>query len=109
MDRALPPESAQSAIEEVLGSAYRPEGVAFHAVRMRQAGLPSLFFHLSSRAAPGSTGSVWQGTSCSNGVERDLRDAVPGATVFTHLEPIDDPGAFAHTSLGREQAGDRGV
>jgi hypothetical protein len=26
-------------------------------------------------------------------LERDIRAAVPGATVFTHLEPVNDPAA----------------
>ncbi len=42
-------------------------------------------------------------------LDRDLRQAVPGATVFTHLEPIEDPESFADTSLERDKAGDRGV
>jgi hypothetical protein len=34
-------------------------------------------------------------------VERDIRAAVPGATVFTHLETIGDPAAWQDIPLDR--------
>jgi hypothetical protein len=34
-------------------------------------------------------------------VERDLRTALPHATVFTYLEPLEDPASFADTGLDR--------
>ncbi len=34
-------------------------------------------------------------------LERDIRAAVPGATVFTHLEPINDPAAWQDLTLDR--------
>jgi hypothetical protein len=35
-------------------------------------------------------------------VEQDLRDTLHHATVFTHLEPIEDPASFADTQLDRQ-------
>jgi hypothetical protein len=34
-------------------------------------------------------------------VERDVRVAVPDATVFTHLEPINGPAAWQDVTLDR--------
>lgn len=35
-------------------------------------------------------------------VERTLRRAVPSATVFTHLEPVEDAASFADMGLDRD-------
>ncbi len=104
MDRSLPSE-AQLAIDDVI-QGYAAGDVAFHALRTRQAGRRSFIsLHV---LVPGSW-SVHAGHTLVERLERDLREAVPGATVFTHLEPIDDPESFADTSLVRGQVGDRGV
>ena len=104
MDRSLPPVS-QAAINHVI-QGYATSEVTFHALRTRRAGSRSFIsLHV---LVPGSW-SVQAGHALLEQLERDLRQAVPGATVFTHLEPIEDPESFADTSLGREQAGDRGV
>ena len=52
---------------------------------------------------PGSW-SVHEGHVLLELLERDLRAAVPEATVFTHLEPIEDAASFADTRLERGQA-----
>jgi cation diffusion facilitator family transporter len=100
MDRSLPSES-QAAIKRVI-QAYATGEVTFHAPRTRQAGSRSFIsLHV---LVPGSW-TVHAGHTLLEQLERDLRQAVPGATVFTHLEPIDDPESFADTSLERDQAG----
>jgi cation diffusion facilitator family transporter len=96
MDRALP-EPAQIAIERAL-TAYGPEGVAFHALRTRQAGRRAF---VSLHVLVPGTWTVQAGHELLERVERDLRGAVPGATVFTHLEPLDDPASFADMTLDR--------
>ena len=99
MDRALPPER-QAAIQTVLDR-YATERVAFHALRTRQAGRRSFIsLHV---LVPGSW-SVHEGHVLLELLERDLRAAVPEATVFTHLEPIEDAASFADTRLERSQA-----
>jgi len=45
--------------------------------------------------------SVHEGHAFLELVERDLRSAVPSATVFTHLEPIEDAASFADVALER--------
>jgi divalent metal cation (Fe/Co/Zn/Cd) transporter len=104
MDRSLPSES-QAAINHVIQRCATGE-VTFHALRTSRAGSRSFIsFHV---LVPGSW-SVHAGHTLLEQLERDLRHAVPGATVFTHLEPIDDPESFVDTSLQRDQAGDHGV
>lgn len=100
MDRSLPPES-QAAINEVIRR-YATGEVTVHALRTRRAGSRSFIsFHV---LVPGSW-SVHAGHTLLEQLEQDLRQAVPGATVFTHLEPIEDPESFADTSLERDQGG----
>jgi hypothetical protein len=100
MDRSLPSES-QAAIIRVI-QAYATDEVTFHALRTRQAGSRSFVsLHV---LVPGSW-TVHAGHALLERLERDLRGAVPGATVFTHLEPIDDPESFADTALDAMRRG----
>ncbi|HEY7258608.1 MAG TPA: cation diffusion facilitator family transporter [Gaiellales bacterium] len=102
MDRSLPPE-AQKSIGLVLDR-YAGEQVSFHALRTRQSGRRSFIsLHV---LVPGSW-SVHAGHSLLEQLERDLRAAVPGSTVFTHLEPLEDPESFEDTALERWTAVDR--
>ncbi|MEJ2012372.1 MAG: cation diffusion facilitator family transporter, partial [Anaerolineales bacterium] len=60
------------------------EGVTYHALRTRQAGARCFVsLHLQ---VPGAW-SIQQGHDLAEAVERDIRAAVPSATVFTHIEP----------------------
>jgi cation diffusion facilitator family transporter len=97
MDRELPEES-QAAIAQVLGG-YAGSDVSFHALRTRRAGRRSFVsLHV---LVPGSW-TVHDGHVLLERLELDLRGAVPGATVFTHLEPREDPESFADTSLDHD-------
>ena len=96
LDAALP-LAEQGAIKQVLGQ-YEREGVHYHALRTRHAGSRSFIsFHV---LVPGDW-TVQRGHDLLERVERDIRAAVPGATVFTHLEPIGDPAAWQDMSLDR--------
>lgn len=96
MDTALPPAEHQ-AIMGVL-QRYERDGIHFHALRTRHAGSRSFIsFHV---LVPGDW-TVQHGHDLLEQVERDIRAAVPGATVFTHVEPVGDPLAWEDTSLDR--------
>jgi len=96
LDATLP-AAEHSAIQQVL-SRYEREGVHYHALRTRYAGSRSFIsFHV---LVPGDW-TVQRGHDLLEQVERDIRAAVPGATVFTHLEPIGDPAALQDISLDR--------
>ena len=105
MDRALPP-AERDAIEQAL-DAFRREDVGFHAVRTRQAGRRAFVsLHV---LVPGAW-SVQRGHDLLERIEDDLRIAVPNATVFTHIEPIEDPTSFADEELDRPpESGARSV
>jgi cation diffusion facilitator family transporter len=94
IDTALPKAQVE-AIEQVLGS-Y--EGVQHHALRTRQAGARSFIsFHVQ---VPGDW-SVQRGHDVLEAMEAQLRKMVPNATVFTHLEPVEDPLSWSDQGLDR--------
>jgi cation diffusion facilitator family transporter len=96
MDRALP-DDLQREIHQAL-TAFDGSGVQFHALRTRQAGQRAFIsLHI---LVPG-TWSVRQGHNIAEHVEAELRERLPYATVFTHVEPIDDPRSFDDTDLDR--------
>jgi divalent metal cation (Fe/Co/Zn/Cd) transporter len=45
--------------------------------------------------------TVQRGHNLVEQLEREIRTSIPGATVFTHVEPIGDPLAREDTSLDR--------
>ena len=96
MDRALPAHE-RAAIERVLDE-FRGAGVAFHAVRTREAaGRSFVSMHV---LVPGGW-TVLRGHDVVEEIEARIRGAVPGATVFTHLEPREDPSSYRDERLDR--------
>ena len=96
LDATLP-RAEQEAIKQALGR-YEREGFRYHALRTRHAGNRSFVsFHV---LVPGDW-TVQRGHDLLEQIERDIRAAVPRATVFTHLEPIGDPAAWQDISLDR--------
>ncbi len=94
IDTALPREQLQ-AIEGILGG-YKD--VQYHALRTRQAGARSFVsFHIQ---VPGDW-SVQKGHDLLEAIEAEVRDLVPNATVFTHLEPVEDPRSWRDQTLDR--------
>ncbi len=96
MDRALG-EAERAQIQEVL-DAFERNGVQFHALRTRQAG--SRAFLSVHVLVPGSW-TVQHGHDVVEDLEAALRERLPYANVFTHLEPAEDPRSFADTALDR--------
>lgn len=94
MDATLPVEQ-RDAIQKVLAR-YEQRGIQYHALRTRQAGARSFIsLHV---LVPGEW-TVQQGHDLLEAVERELRAAVPGASVFTHLEPAGDPASWRDVHL----------
>jgi cation diffusion facilitator family transporter len=96
MDRALE-EPDLDAIRGTLAE-FERDGVRFHALRTRQAG--SRRFVSLHVLVPGAW-TVQQGHDLVERVEASLCERLPGASVFTHLEPAEDPRSFADTTLDR--------
>ena len=96
MDTAVDPGELE-AIRNVLDK-YSDDGVQYHALRTRQAG--SLKFMSVHLLMPGEW-SIDRGHDLSEQVENDLRNAIPGLVVVTHLEPIEDPVSWDDMGLER--------
>ncbi len=97
MDTAL--SSAEQAAIEAALQPYRARGIEFHALRTRQAGTRR--FVSMHVLAPGGW-SIQHGHALCEQIEDELRAALPGIVVFTHLEPLDDPSAMADQELDRD-------
>ncbi len=98
MDRGLD-EDVQRQIEQVLAT-FVSRGVQFHALRTRQAGHRA-FISMHVLVPGGWT--VQHGHDVAEEIEAALRAELPYATVFTHLEPVEDPRSFDDTTLDRDQ------
>jgi cation diffusion facilitator family transporter len=98
MDRALD-EPQLREIEDVL-KRFERDGIKFHALRTRQAGQRAFIsLHV---LVPGDW-PVQRGHDVVEEVEAALRERLPYATVFTHLEPAEDPRSFDDTTLDRNE------
>jgi cation diffusion facilitator family transporter len=96
LDTALP-EQSRAEILKILDD-HRAGGVEYHALRTRQAGSRRFVsFHI---LVPGEW-SVQRGHDLLEEIEEQIRDRVPNSTIFTHLEPLEDPVSFADTHLER--------
>jgi cation diffusion facilitator family transporter len=99
MDTALPAED-QAAMQRVF-NLHRQSGIQFHALRTRQSGARRFIsFHV---LVPGRW-TVRQGHKLLEQIEADMRQALPNVTVFTHLEPLDDPTSWEDMGLDRQSS-----
>jgi cation diffusion facilitator family transporter len=85
---------------------YEADGIEFHALRTRQSG--GRRFVSMHVLVPGRW-SVSRGHQLLEEIEAAVRAAVPAASVFTHLEPIEDPASFEDVEIERRQADRRGT
>lgn len=100
IDSALPAED-QQVISTVLEN-YRRQGIIFHALRTRVAGTRR--FASLHILVPGNW-TVQRAHSLAEEIETQIRDSLPSTTVFTHIEPVEDPTSWADQGLdGSRQA-----
>jgi cation diffusion facilitator family transporter len=96
MDAALPAED-RIEVEKVL-KAYDDSGVKFHALWTRHAGSRRFVaFHV---LVPGDW-TVQRGHQLLERMENEIRSALPGSIVFTHLESLDDKSSWEDEILER--------
>ncbi len=96
MDTTLPPEECEQ-IVKVLDK-YKEQGVQFHALRTRQAaGRRFVSIHI---LVPGRW-TTHKGHHVVDNIETDIRNVLSGVTVFTHMEPVDDPISFEDIEIDR--------
>lgn len=104
MDTALPVED-QNKLQKILES-HIHSGIQYHALRTRQAGARQFVsFHI---LVPGHW-TVQGGHQLLESIEADIRHVLPGATVFTHLEPLNDPSSWEDTGLDRVELNPSGA
>ncbi len=96
LDTALPEED-QLRIQEILAD-YRSRGIEFHALRTRRAGRQRF---VSVHVLVPGRWTVQRGHDLVEEIEASIRRTVPRSTVFTHLEPVEDPVSFEDTTLHR--------
>jgi cation diffusion facilitator family transporter len=96
LDTALPPAD-QARIAVVLAP-YRDTGIVFHALRTRTAG-QRRFVSLHILVPGGWT--IQRGHALAEQIERAIIAALPKTTVFTHLEPVEDPVSWEDQTLDR--------
>jgi len=97
MDVTLP-SAERDAIKRVLNR-YESQGIQYHALRTRQAGTRAF---ISLHVLVPRDWTVQRGHDLLEQLERDIRSAVPGAQLFTHLEPQGDPAALEDIGLDRK-------
>ena len=97
LDATLP-AAEQDAIKQVLKH-YETGGIQYHALRTRQAGTRAF---IALHVLVPRDWTVQRGHDLLEQLERDIRSAVPGAQLFTHLEPQGDPAALEDIGLDRK-------
>jgi len=96
MDAALPPDEYEKLLTVL--NKYKEQGIQFHAIRTRQgAGRRFVSVHV---LVPGRW-TTHKGHHVVEDIETDIRTALSGAIVFTHLEPVDDPLSFQDIEIDR--------
>ena len=88
MDTALPIED-QNKIQKIL-EPYVRSGIQYHALRTRQSGARQF---VSFHVLVPSLWTVERGHQLLEDIETDIHRILPGATVFTHLESLNDPAS----------------
>lgn len=94
LDTAVPNAELKQ-IQGILDE-YRGEGVEFHDLRTRAAGVYR--FITVHVLVPGEW-TVQRGHDLSEELEADIRTAIPHAVILTHLEPVEDEASFDHETL----------
>jgi cation diffusion facilitator family transporter len=96
MDTALPVEERD--LVRAIVERHAVDGIQYHALRTRQSGARKfLSLHV---LVPGDW-TVHRGHELLERIEGDIRSAIPGVTVFTHLESLEDPASWDDQALDR--------
>jgi cation diffusion facilitator family transporter len=98
LDTSFPKEEMDS-IRRVLEK-YGQQNIQYHSLMTRQSGQRK--FILVHILMPGKM-NIQQGHNLAEKIENDLRELFPNTqtTVFTHLEPIEDPVSMLDISIDR--------
>ena len=99
MDSALSREE-QDQVKKII-AALKDEEVQYHALRTRQSGARKFVsVHI---LVPGDW-TIQDGHDLLEKIETGICAALPNTTVFTHLEPLDDPASWKDIDLDRKDS-----
>lgn len=94
LDAAIPFEE-KAQVEQIFDR-YRAQGIQFHDLRTRAAGMQRLItVHV---LVPGQL-TVQEGHDLLERIEGEIHDALGNVTIVTHLEPLEDSASFAHDRI----------
>jgi cation diffusion facilitator family transporter len=96
MDASLPAADIDN-VKKIF-ALHEAAGIQFHALRTRQAGMRK--FLSVDVLVPGAW-SVQRGHDLVEKIEAEIRAVVSESSVFTHLEPLEDPLSWADQELDR--------
>ena len=96
MDKSLPAEEHAKVLAVL--ERYRDEGIDYHALRTRESGARSF---VSVHVLMPGEWTIQRGHEYVERLEADIRAILPQSSVFTHLEPIEDPVSHADITLDR--------
>jgi cation diffusion facilitator family transporter len=97
LDRSLPEEERRDLTRAL--APFQEQGILFHAVRTRGAGTRRF---ISMHVLVPGNWTVQKGHDLCEEIEAKVREALPQATVFTHLEPREDPVSWEDRRLDRD-------
>ena len=96
LDTALPTADLEKAV--AILDALAAQGISYHSLRTRQAGRRSF---LSAHILVPGAWTVQRGHNLLEALEQQIRQSLPMLTVFTHLEPLEDPRSQEDRTLDR--------
>ncbi len=100
MDTAIDAQERETVIEIL--DAHCQGGIEWHALRTRQSGARRFIsVHI---LAPG-TWTIQQGHDLAEQIEYAVRQKINQSTVFTHVEPLEDPRSLGDLTLDRPNKG----
>lgn len=98
LDTTLPAEDL-ALIEGVFDHYRQDHGIQTHALRTREAGQRRF---ISVHVLVPGNWSVHRGHLLLERLELEIMAALPDSTLFTHLEPLEDPSSFEDMTLDRQ-------
>jgi cation diffusion facilitator family transporter len=99
MDTAVAPETGEQ-IVAILDNYVEKQGIDYHALRTRQSGARKF---ISVHILVPDEWTVQKGHDLTEEIELEICRAIPESTVFTHLEPLEDPLSFEDLELFRRK------
>jgi cation diffusion facilitator family transporter len=96
LDTALPEDERQEVTAALVP--FQEQGILFHAIRSRIAGTRRF---VSMHVLMPGNWTIQHGHDVSEAIEAAVREKLPGAHVFTHLEPREDPVSWEDRGLDR--------